>query len=119
MTNRRLTISELEKANELLDHIRSCVDHLSAGDTELRFALNRKVAKELTYDEREKPAVRRKLKMVMRKLQDGLCAQCKEPLPARYTVLDRIQASLGYTPENTQVICETCDRRIQNERSFA
>lgn len=119
MPNRRLTDEELGNANELLALIRDRIAELSGDDTKLKFAYNRKVSKELTYDERDKPVIRRKLKVLKRKTQEGKCAQCKEPLPERYTVLDRIQASLGYTPENTQLICEPCDRRIQNERRFA
>ena len=105
-------------ANELLDIIRERIAELSCSDTELRFALNRKISKELTYDERDKPMIRRKLKILKRKQQNGKCAQCDEPLPERYTVLDRFQALLGYTPENTQLICEPCDRRIQSQRGF-
>lgn len=119
MPNRRLSADELAQANELLALIRERIGKLSAEDIELKFAYNRKIGKELSYDEREKPLRRRKLKVLKRKAQGDRCAQCGEPLPEKYAVLDRFQASLGYTAENTQLICETCDRRIQADRRFA
>lgn len=118
MPNRQLTSEELVRANELLALIRDRIGHLSGDDTELRFAYNRKLSKELTYDERDKPIVRRKLKAFKRKQQDGKCPQCGELLPEKYAVLDRIRASGGYTADNTQLICEPCDRRVQKERGF-
>ena len=62
MANRQLTPEELEQANALLDDIRSKLVALSAGEKDLLFAYRRKIFKELTYDERSKPMVRRKLK---------------------------------------------------------
>src|SRR5579884_805949 len=116
MANRRLTEDELTQANTLLALIRERIGDLSGDDAELRFAYNRKIAKELTYDERGKPMWRRKLKAVKRKAQEGKCAQCGEALPERNAVLDRFRASAGYTAANTQLICEPCDRRIQTQR---
>jgi hypothetical protein len=55
MANPRLNIQQTLLANDLLALIRHQLDELSQGDRELRFALNRKVAKELIYDERGKP----------------------------------------------------------------
>jgi UTP:GlnB (protein PII) uridylyltransferase len=60
MANRQLSPEELERANALLSDIRKKLEALSRGDTELLFAYRRKVFKELTYDERSKPMVRRK-----------------------------------------------------------
>ena len=62
MPNRRLTAEELAKAQVLLDSVRAQLLALSGGDSELLFAYRRKVYKELTYDERDKPMVRRHLK---------------------------------------------------------
>src|SRR2546427_67504 len=56
------------------------IDTLSAGDPELKFAYRRKIGKELGYDERSKPTIRRALKMKKRKAQDGKCAICTELL---------------------------------------
>ena len=119
MDHRRLSPQELDRANDLLASIRRDLDSLSAGDAELRFALNRKVFKELSYDERDKPGVRKRLKAKKRKEQGGLCAQCRSELSPRNVVLDRFHAPSGYTEENTQLICELCDRRIQGERRYA
>lgn len=44
---------------------------MSPDDAKLRFAFNPKIAKELTYDERDKPGVQRRLKTLKRELQNG------------------------------------------------
>jgi hypothetical protein len=76
MENRRLSSEELMKANELLSFVRAWLDRASGGDRELRLALNRKVYKELSYDKRSKPIVRRKLKREKWEAQDRKCAEC-------------------------------------------
>ena len=111
MANRQLSFEELTRANSLLSEIRAKLEALSQGDAELLFAYRRKVFKELTYDERSKPMVRRKLKDQKWKEQRGLCAICGEELPERYTVLDRLNAVNGYTKENTQLIHSKCDEK--------
>jgi hypothetical protein len=116
--NRNLTASELESARELLAEIRAKLHALSGGDKALRFALNRKVFKELSYDERESPAYRRRLKALKRKDQKGICPHCSKPLPELDAVLDRIRAVEGYTSVNTRLLCPDCDRKIQAERGF-
>lgn len=119
MANRQLTELELEQANLILSATRQQLADAAGDDQELLFALRRKVAKELTYDERSKPMVRRALKRKMRALQNGLCPLCKEDLPERYCVLDRFNAADGYVTENVRLICESCDRRVQAERRFS
>ncbi len=119
MPNRTLDASELALASELLAEIRSRLADLAAGDPELLFAYRRKIAKQLQYDERSNPMARRVLKARQRKAQGGLCAICSEPLPEKYAVLDRVVASQGYTPTNTRLICERCDRKVQDERRYA
>jgi ribosomal protein L44E len=119
MPNRRLTKEELEKlAYPLLVEVRGKLQTLSGGDTELLWALRRKITKELGYDERNKPAHRTALKKRKRKEQNGLCAQCGKPLPEDGSVLDRLEAMDGYTVENTRVLCPGCDREIQKDRRF-
>jgi hypothetical protein len=118
MPNPRLNIQQTLLANEPLALIRRQLDELSQGDRELRFALNRKVAKELIYDERGKPGDRRKLKIQKRKDQDGKCAKCRNELPGRGAVLDRFKALDRYTVENTQLLCDGCDKAIQAERGY-
>jgi len=119
MANRRLSARELVLANELLAHIRASLDRLAAGDGELLFAYRRKVFKELTYDERDKPTFRRKLKAAKRQEQGGLCPICGQSLPQKYCVLDRLNASSGYTVENTRLICQTCDIQAQSAKNYS
>ena len=119
MSNRTLTPDQLEKANALLRDIRTRLIALAHDDLELLFAYRRKISKELGYDERSKPMLRRKLKAQKRKEQGGLCAICSKPLPEKYAVLDRLSASAGYTRQNTRLIHEQCDRLVQAERGFA
>lgn len=118
MPNRRLNAEELDVANKLLASVREQLARLSAGDPDLLFALRRKVAKELTYDERDKPMVRRALKNRMRKLQNGICPLCGKPLPPTYCVLDRLDAQGGYVEGNVRLLCEPCDRKVQLERRY-
>jgi hypothetical protein len=118
LANRTLDKAELAKANELLDRIRQDIDALAGGDPELRFAYNRKVSKMLIYDERSGPMARRKVKAEKRRSQNGLCAICDLPLPEKYAVIDRIRAADGYTFENTRVLCEPCDRKVQSDRRY-
>ena len=62
-----------------------------------------KIAKELVYLERSKPADRKKLKIQKFKEQNGLCTICGEALPTSGAELDRKEAIKGYTPENTHL----------------
>lgn len=118
MANRNLSPSELTTANALLDEIRAKLKAASGGDEMLLWALRRKVFKELTYDERGKPMERRKLKEAKWKAQRGQCLTCNAPLPDKYCVLDRLEAMKGYTPENTRLICATCDTRLQAAKGY-
>ncbi len=119
MTNRRLTEPELEQFRPFLEDVRVKLRSLSGDDDQLFWALRRKLAKELSYDERGKPMYRRKLKAFKRQEQSGRCALCNIVLPERNAVLDRFEAMSGYTPENTRLICKECDDRVQTERGFA
>ena len=119
MPNRILTPPELAQANKLLDRLREEIALVAGGDAELLFAFRRKIAKELTYDERSKPMDRRKLKIEKRVEQNGLCAICQNLLLPSYNVLDRCRAADGYTAANTRLICETCDRKVQASRGYA
>ena len=119
MANRQLTNEELECANVLLREIRAKLGALSQDDVDLLFAYRRKVYKELTYDERSKPMVRRKLKFLKRTQQLGLCAICQKDLPEKYAVLDRHRAVDGYTTENTRLIHSDCDVEFQTSKGYA
>lgn len=119
LPNRQLSIEELEKLfAPLIAEVRKRVRDLSGGDEDLLWALRRKLFKELMYDERGKPMQRRRLKDLKRAEQDNKCAVCHASLPAKYVVLDRIEAMQGYTPENTRLICQACDTKVQIERGY-
>ena len=118
-TNRALNEAELEAARALLAEIRTRIDDAAGDDEQLRFALNRKVYKELSYDERGKPNARSSLKARMIKAQGGNCAECAKPLPPADTVLDRLLADKAYVDGNVRVLCRPCDLAIQRGRGFA
>jgi hypothetical protein len=118
MSNRTLTKGEIEKARHLLDAIREQLELLSGGDPELLFAYRRKVYKELSYDERDKPMARRALKKRKRIEQKDLCPICMKPLPETYCVLDRFNASGGYTDKNTRLIHQDCDSAAQKSKRY-
>jgi len=119
MPNRQLTKEELERLfTPLIDDVRAKLQQLSAGDEALTWALRRKLAKELTYDERGKPMRRKLLKAQIFARQHGNCAACHSPLPPKGSVLDRHEAMTGYTLENTQLLCPACDTQKQEARRY-
>lgn len=119
MPTRKLTEEELSTLFQpLVKVVRQKLFKLSKGDDTLFWALRRKLAKELTYDERGKPMHRRILKQVKRAEQKGKCANCGKRLPQSYTVLDRLEAMKGYTQKNTRLICQKCDQQIQKKRRY-
>lgn len=119
MPNRNLTAEELTRANELLAYIREQLINLAAGDPLLLFAYRRKVAKELQYDERGKPNVRRELKAMKWGEQNGKCAHCGEDMLRAYSELDRREAADGYTPANTELIHAKCHQARQAAKRYA
>lgn len=119
MPNRQLTIYELKNlANPLLNEVRKKLVKLSGGDERLHWALRRKVAKELGYDERGKPMHRVALKKRKHRKQDGRCCTCDNPLPKTGAILDRLEAMAGYTDSNTRLLCPDCDTKVQRERGY-
>ncbi len=120
MANRQLTSEELTNLfRPLMSEVRSKLASLSGGELELLWALRRKLAKELSYDERGKPMQRRELKARKRGEQGNKCAICGRELPEKNVVLDRIDAMKGYTIENTRLLCRDCDYGEQERRRFA
>lgn len=119
MPNRTLTSEEREKLFQpLISEIRRRLKELAGEDTDLLWALRRKLFKELTYDERGNPTQRRVLKEVKRAVQKNKCAVCNNELPKKNAVLDRFEAMKGYTEENTRLICTECDVSVQEERGY-
>jgi hypothetical protein len=120
MANRQLTSDELNKLfRPLLREVRVRLLRLSNGEETLHWALRRKLAKELVYDERGKPMKRLQLKAFKRGEQGNRCALCSSELPEKNVVLDRITAMSGYTKENTWLLCRECDYKQQESRGFA
>lgn len=120
MPNRQLTKTEIQDLFQpLYQLVTSQLQESSRSDSELLWALRRKLAKSLVYDERGTPMHRRRIKILKRTEQQGLCAICREALPERDSILDRLEAMRGYTLENTRVLCRDCDFKIQSERKFA
>jgi ribosomal protein L44E len=119
MPNRILTEEEREKLFQpLINEVRHRLEELSQGNSDLLWALRRKLYKTLTYDERDNPTNRRILKEVKRAIQQNKCATCAKTLPQRNAVLDRFEAMKGYTEDNTRLICPECNIQIQEERGY-
>lgn len=118
MANPQLSAEQLQQANAILESLRKRLRNVANGDPAFHWALRRKIAKELVYDERGKSNHRRKLKSLKRAEQNGICPVCQNPLPATYCVLDRFEATAGYAAENTRLLCQDCDFRIQKERGY-
>ena len=117
--NRQLTQEELATLFQpLFEDVKGRLSALSRGDAALLWALRRKLAKELSYEERGKPTERKLVKAQKRGEQGGKCAGCQEPLPEKGAVLDRLEAMKGYTLENTRLLCPSCDRAVQEERGY-
>src|SRR5438105_3584923 len=118
---RNRTLSAIELRNTfapLFADVKAKLDDAAAGDIGMLFALRRKLSKELEYLERGKPMHRRAIKR--RKFQDQgrLCAECGQPLGDE-AELDRTEAILGYTVENTRLIHHACHRKLQLDSHFA
>lgn len=118
MANRNLSPDELKLANDLLVVIRNRLGELSGEDRLLRFAYNRKITKELGYDERNKPGARNKLKAIKWALQNRRCAHCSEEMPLKYSELDRKIAADGYTEENTELVHAKCHHDRQAAKKY-
>lgn len=118
MANRKLLPAEIAEADKLLNSIRVRLDRKSAGNTELLFALRRRLIVKLTHDERGTPAHRNKIKRLKRMEQNGMCAICAKELPLKYAELDRLNASVGYTVENTRLVHHLCHIEDQARKSY-
>lgn len=119
MPNRNLTPDEMKRANHLLAEIRDRLTALSAGDPLLLFAYRRKIAKELGYDERGKPGVRKLLKAMKWGQQDRKCAHCGDEMPLKNSELDRKNAAEGYTEGNTELVHHHCHQERQAAKGYA
>jgi hypothetical protein len=119
-TNPRLTSDQIKELfDPLFLQTNARLEELSAGDPQLLFALRRKLFKELGYLERGSPHTRNKLKAMKRIEQGGLCAICQQALPKSHTELDRMEAIVGYTPENTRLVHHGCHVEDQRKKGYS
>lgn len=120
MANPQLTKQQREDMfAPLFKRTKEELERSAAGDADLLFALRRKLAKELGYLERGVPMKRMKLKAHKRKEQDGLCTICMKPLPVKGAELDRFEAKLGYTAQNTRLVHHECHIAEQTNKGYA
>lgn len=120
MANPQLSNKQLETLFQpFLERIKKELEQLSDGDKKLLWALRRKLTKELGYLERGNPADRNKLKKKKMIEQEGICPICHEPLPEKYTELDRFDAFQGYTAENTQLVHHDCHIAEQKRKGYS
>jgi hypothetical protein len=120
MANYQLTDEQrIQLFAPLFERIKTELNTLSNGDEQLMWALQRKLAKELTYLERGKPATRKKLKAIMWKKQNSNCALCNNPMPQEYSELDRYEACLGYIESNVRLVHHECHKKDQADKNYA
>jgi hypothetical protein len=60
--------------------------------------------KRLEFDERSRPRDRKDVKLSLMAKQQGKCAICGEPLPAKGSELDQDDPVLGYTEANCKLV---------------
>lgn len=120
MANPRLTKEQREILfAPLLARVKAELESSAAGDPRVLWALRRKLAKELMYLERSTPAERTRLKAKKWGAQNGVCAMCGKPMPQKHSELDRFEAYLGYTEENTQLVHHECHVGDQAKKGYA
>lgn len=120
MANPQLTKEQREKLfAPLFERVKSELEKLSNGDERLKWALRRKLAKELVYLERSTPAVRNKLKSLMWSKQNGLCDICGKAIQVKGSELDRFEAYHGYVESNVRLLCHECHIKDQASKGYA
>ncbi|MFZ2853453.1 MAG: hypothetical protein WAZ34_05000 [Rhodocyclaceae bacterium] len=120
MTNPQLTKEQRTQLfAPLFERVKAELDTFSGGNTQLMWALRRKLAKELVYIERSTPAVRNKLKALMWAKQNGGCALCNKPMPQKGSELDRFEAYLGYVENNVRLVHHECHIKDQADKRYA
>jgi hypothetical protein len=101
----------LTKVRELLDRVRTDLDYLFSRDPKTLHHARRYLMKRLEFDERSRPSDRKDVKLTLMAKQQGKCAICGEPLPAKGSELDRSDPVLGYTEENCKLVHHECHRK--------
>lgn len=120
MANPRLSNEQrTELFAPLLKSVNAQIFALSVGDSQLMWAIRRKLAKELIYIERSTPAARNKLKASMWTKQGGKCAICSQTMPQKGSELDRTEAYLGYVESNVRLVHHECHVNDQEGKRYA
>jgi len=119
MSTPRLTdVQRAELFEPLFATTRAELDRLSADDPRVLWALRRKLTKELIYLERGTPQMRTALKRRKMVAQNGICPLCRQKLPPSGAELDRAEAFLGYTDENTRLVHHGCHVTDQQRKKY-
>jgi hypothetical protein len=120
MSTPRLTDAQRAELFEpLFASARAELDRLSGGDPRVLWALRRKLTKELIYLERGTPQMRNALKRRKMIAQNGICPLCHQKLPPSGSELDRTEAYLGYTDQNTRLVHHGCHVADQQRKKYA
>jgi hypothetical protein len=120
MAGPRLTDDQRAKLfAPLFKRVVADLQRVSGGNSNLLWALRRKLAKELTYLERSTPMERRLLKVLMWAKQDRKCAICKKRLELKNSELDRKVTVRGYTERNVRLVHHDCHIQDQARRGYA
>lgn len=109
----------LIKVRAVLERVRADLNNLSEGDAKTLHHARRYVMKRLEFDERSRPSDRKDVKLILMAKQQGRCAVCGEPLPAKGSELDRCDPVLGYTEGNCRLIHHECHRKAQAAKNYA
>jgi hypothetical protein len=114
-----LTDEQLVAVREILDRVRTELATLAGGDQKTLHHARRYLMKRLEFDERSRPSDRKDVKLALMAKQQGKCAICGDPLPAKGSELDRKEAVLGYTEDNCRLVHHDCHRKAQAAKNFS
>jgi len=120
-TSPHLTDIQLAEVSKILDYVRSEITRIAGDNQKLAHHARRYISKRLEFDERGTPAQRNKVRMLLLAKQQGKCAECGEPLPAKEdSDLDRFESpEQGYSVENTRLIHRACHRKAQAAKNYS
>lgn len=120
MAGPRLTDKQREELfAPLFKRVVADLAQLSNGDSDVLWALRRKLAKELVYLERGTPMQRKLLKTMMWAKQNRTCAICNKDLPLKNSELDRLDTVLGYVESNVRLVHHECHIEDQATKRYA
>src|SRR5262245_54480439 len=92
--------------DQILSHVRDCLDRECKNDPDLRFLVNRWVFSRLQLDYGLEP---KRVKTAL--LRSGM-SDCQGVRPHRGNLeVHRLDDSIGYTEENCILLCKACHQR--------